>query len=298
MPLSGLTLRGVPVEEIHRFTAGDALEDGFIRAQAEFDSRRAPGTPLLPDATSAPALPAPHLRALITDLLVAAAGGPAVGFDGVDAQMAYAELRLGLIEAYAGFIASAPLANTAAPSPTGVTAVRPVSALPQPRPEWLDAAAGQSYARVRTSRAPRPVASSGFEAASPVLRVALESAGLRATPALGAEERAGTARWSEALAVAADDVVVRLAPPPPAPRAPLEREVEDLALARAALARRAVGRGDAPFPPSNLPSLVLARLNPAVAGPGGRAGFVVSADTVVDALNTHDVMLNYVLHPM
>ena len=298
MPSSGLYLRGVPVERLHQFAKADAASAGFALAQAEFDRLRGPRTPLLQDPPPAPRGPAPHLRALITDLLVAAAGGPRAELEGEDALLTYAELRLALIESLAGFLAG--FSERAIPpspvTPTATLPTRAFTALARPRPDWLNELAGRSFVRVAGVAPAPPLEVAVSPGEPPPLYVARASAAWRAEPTLGAEEVGLARRRADRLTTAGGAPLAFPIPPapPPAPRPP----VEDVVLARSALAARAASHGAAPPQPGNLTALVLDRFVTPPTPSGGRDGFVVAPESAASVLAEHDVMVSYVLQPL
>ena len=300
MPSSGLYLRGVPVERLHQFMEADAASAGFTLAQANFDRLRGPGTPLLQDPPPAPRGPTPYLRAMITDLLVAAAGGPRVELGGEDALLIYAELRLALIESLAGFIAGFPERTTPPPpaAPTPALPTRAFTALARPRPDWLNDLAGRSFARVTGVTAETPLEVSSAPGEPPALYAARASAVWRAEPILGAEEVSLTHRRVDRLAAAGGVPIAFPAPPRSALPTTSRPPLQDIALARSILAARATTSGASPPSPGNLAALVLDRFITPPAVSGGRSGFVVTPETVTSTLAEHDVMVSYVLQPL
>ena len=299
MPSSGLHLRGVPVERLHQFTEADATSTGFAFTQVEFDRLRGPGTPLLQDSSSASRGPAPHLRALVIDLLVAAAGGPRAELEGEDALMAYAELRLALIESLAGFLAgfperAIPPSRTAPPSSLPD---RAFTALAHQRPEWLSELAGRSFTRVTGVTAAPPLEVVAESGELPALYVSRASAAWRAQPVLEAEETSLAHRRAERLAAVSEAAPI-VFPPPPKPLRRPRPPAEDMDLARSILAARATAQRVIPPQPNNLSALVLERFAPPPAPTGGRDGFVIAPETVATVLAEHDVMVSYVLQPL
>ena len=300
---SGLSIRGVPVETALRMTQADADDSIFALAQAAFAEARGEGTPLLPEpAAPAHRPPAPHLRALLVELLRASAAGETYDLSDDVRARGYMELRLALVEALAARAAGGsalPVVEAAPPAPSDASFL----ASARPAPSWLPGLVARSRVRTRDARegalasAARPASGAGL---APQLRLRLESEYWRGVPAHGAE----LLRLAEGRADALAGAVAAGADLDPAP--------EELALsptarppdpdwvrgARSLLATRASAPLGVPpaRPTGGVGRAVLEHFArgaaPASDPPGGRP-VVVGPETAAAALAGLDVMGAY-----
>lgn len=296
--VTGLAIKGVPVDSAVLMAEGDFSDPVFAAAQSAFEAARGPGTPLLDAAPAEHEPPAPHLRAMLAELHAAAVAGTVVDLNTEDRARTYMELRLALVETLA-----ARAARDAVPPDEAVPA-EPASkrflVSPRGEPSWLPEKVVRSIVRGRDAAALAAVVSPTSGAGlPPQRRLRVESEYWRGVPAHGAELGQLPVRRGEALRQAVD-AGARLEPDPeevadePLAPAPAYGPASDVARA---LVERAGAPGTAAPPAGeSLAAEIVKRFNlgaaPAVQPPSGDPA-VLDGASARALIPTIDVMRNF-----
>ena len=295
--MTDLSLRGVPLAVAHRFTAADAANPAHALAQAAFERRVGGRTPLLPAAVDGdPAGPSRRIREYLGRAHAAlAAGSPWTPLSDTDIATA-AEIHFALVRS-AATRAAAPLPAEVALPATAGPAEPPRLALALRSDPEVDDLLLSSLGRVLTE-APDEAPSDPAPIADPLLRLATESAALRATPPLPDAGSGGTALRADLLAVAAraDAVDIGLPTSPPA----YPEQVPDTAALRHTLANAGALRSEAPAG-GGLALSVLKKFAEGVRprrDAGGSDIFLLAPGRVQEALSTLNVLRSYEQYEM
>lgn len=306
MPISGISLRGMPIEVIHLLGDRDTSSLSFVSAQAAFSAARGSGTPLLPETPAvAAALPARISDFVITILSRYVAGESPTPRNTDEANLA-AELHLALIESVARIAANVDNGQSTAELPLGTeNAPVPFAALLRDGPEWVRQTTMASLARKVGAVGNAITDASEFPALSdPIARLAAESAYWRSVPAVGAEERVTGKAWAAVLSAVRSSDELQVEPFPINKAIPQNRPDDWVGTSTIQMAGLAASRRGAPLnapSPEALRRQVLERFasgaNPPARG-RGREVWIVEPASIRTVLSNLDVMDDYEYQPV
>lgn len=304
MQYGGLSLRGLPLELIHKLGLSDVESDWYAAAQAAFEAAKTGSTPLLsaPVKTDTTGF-SPYLRDMIVALLLEKVGGEAVDLSTTDNMNIYAELRLMLIEFLgmrtSGIVERASSVSFATPSPASSFSDFSAILSPRERPSWLEDAILSSTLR-------RQIAEESVEehqvsaATDPALYVAEESAYWRQVSPFGDDEVQKTKSLASALAGAVGGERLYFEKTVPRKERRWEPQVSELVTQSLLnkLTDSEYETGPAPNDGTALAAMILEKYTRPAAEEGPGAVRILSPDNVAELLPTINVMHSYVVKNM